>query len=228
MSSNKSILTPHDRYTRSSFLEPEVAREFFEKYLPLEIKSIIELETLTPQPESVIAEDLHMQVVDILFTVQTKDGPGYIYLLIEHASSPSKMLPLRMSKYVVAIMDRHYQRTKETSLPIVYPLIFYTGKRPFKYSTNFYTLFKELKKLARIIYSNPFRLIDLQKISDEELNAMPWFRVIGLTMKHIKSSNFSSKLKTVIESFRQDERTNGSEYIDRTLLYRVPLEIQFV
>ncbi|MEN8236602.1 MAG: Rpn family recombination-promoting nuclease/putative transposase [Pseudomonadota bacterium] len=149
MPKKKSRLSPHDRYARSSLLQPKVAREFFNEHLPVAIKKCVDLSSLAPQKESYINDKLHAKVVDILFSVDFAGEDGYLYLLIEHASTPDPLLPLRMLQYVLAIMEEHCRRTGESKLPIVFPMIFYTGRKEYKHSTNIYDLFGKHKKLSR-------------------------------------------------------------------------------
>ena len=74
-------------------MEPKVALEFFEAHLPAYIKDKVDLSTLIPQKESYIDDHLRMQLVDVLFSVDFKDGQGYFYVLMEHSSKPDRLLP---------------------------------------------------------------------------------------------------------------------------------------
>ena len=55
-------------------------------------------------------------------------------LLVEHQSSPDKFIAFRQLRYAVAAMQRHLDASHK-KLPLVIPVLFYTGKRiPYTYS----------------------------------------------------------------------------------------------
>jgi hypothetical protein len=75
-------------------------------------------------------------------------------------------------------MDHHLKTTNDKQLPIIYPLIFYSGKRPYNHSTNIFDLFGNQKKLAEDILYKPYQLVDLKQIPDDKLKAQLWFGVL--------------------------------------------------
>ena len=106
-----NINSPHDRYFRHIMSNPEVVKEFFKKHLPLNIKTAINFETIKPQKDSFIGDNLKLQIAGLLFSAEFNGKPGYIYLLLEHQSVPDKLMAFRMLKYVVAIMEQHIKKT---------------------------------------------------------------------------------------------------------------------
>jgi len=70
-------------------------------------------------------------------------------------------MPFRILKYLVSIWDLYLKTNKKKSqLPLIYPMIFYTGFNRYNYSTCLFDLFSD-NKLAKDIFSNPYQLIDL-------------------------------------------------------------------
>lgn len=179
----KSRISHHDRYIRSMMAHPKVAEEFFENHLPENIKDVVDLSSIS------------MQIADILFSAKFQGEQGYFYLLVEHASSPDKMLPFRMLKYMIAIMDSHLIKAASRKLPVIYPLILYTGKKPFRHSMDLFDLFGQDKALAKDILKKPYQLIDLTQVSDEALKQYQWFGTAALMAKYIHSQDIHSVLK---------------------------------
>jgi len=103
-------LNPHDRLFRSLMSNKNVATEFFMQHLPSEIKGQIQLNSLRLQRNSYIDDNLRMQVTDLLFNANFNREIGYIYLLVEHQSRPEKLMPFRVLKYMVAIMEDHLKK----------------------------------------------------------------------------------------------------------------------
>ena len=93
--------TPHDAILRQMLTQKEVARDFLQLYLPAPFLSICDLNTLQLASGSFIEEDLRSSDSDILYSLQTRHGAGYIYALIEHQSSPDKLMAFRLMRYML-------------------------------------------------------------------------------------------------------------------------------
>jgi predicted transposase/invertase (TIGR01784 family) len=199
--------------------EPKVIREFFEQNLPANIKSVINFATIQPQKESFIDDKLKLQITDMLYSAEFGNKLGYLYLLVEHQSTPNKLMAFRVLKYMVAIMEHHVKQTNSDRLPIVYPVIFYTGNKSYNYSTNLFDLFGDKKELAKDILWQPYRLIDLSKIPDEKLKEFLRYGVIARTMKHIYTKDFLPVLKDLINDLKNIETQGEMNYIYTVLSY---------
>lgn len=93
--------TPHDAIFRQMLTQKEVARDFLQLYLPAPFLSICDLNTLQLASGSFIEEDLRSSDSDILYSLQTRHGAGYIYALIEHQSSQDKLMAFRLMRYML-------------------------------------------------------------------------------------------------------------------------------
>lgn len=217
----KNHLSPHDRYIRSILSNAPVAREFFEKHLPKDVIKAIDFSTLMPQKDSFVNDKLRLKVADLLFSVNVNGDPGYIYLLLEHASTPDRFLPYRMLQYTLSIIDHHLKKhPKEKKLPLVVPLILYTGDKPYTYSTDFFDLFGKEKDLAKSTFLNPYQLIDLNKIPDETLReAYYWFGAAALTAKHIRDFDLVSLVESMIDLLLRLKDEGLDNYVHVTLSY---------
>jgi predicted transposase/invertase (TIGR01784 family) len=211
------VPNPHDRFFRSSLSDPRVAREFMEAHLPEHIKALIDLNTLEMCPGTFVDETLQLHLSDVLFSLKWASGKlGYIYTLLEHQSKPHRLMPFRKLQYSVKIMDQHYKGHQE--LPIVYTLVIYHGDRKYPYSTDLFDLFGEHKNLAKKTLLEPFDLLDLSQIPDEDLKQKIWSGMMELSLKHISERNLVPFVESVIKLIRQIEQEGGAEYI-RTIFY---------
>ena len=52
---------------------------------------------------------------------------GYVYLNLEHQSTAEELMPFRMHRYKVAIMQQHLNLGYK-KLPVVISMLFYHGK----------------------------------------------------------------------------------------------------
>lgn len=198
---------------------PRIAKAFFEYHLPPAIKAKVDLNTLQLQKESYIDEYLKLALTDILFAVSFQQKPGYLYTLVEHQSTPDKLMPFRFLKYMIAIMEQHLKTTQQDQLPIVYPLLFYSGQSAYPYSTDLFELFNDSADLAKQILLQPFQLIDIHQIPDEELKQNMWRGIMELCMKHVFARDILPFLKDMVNLLQDAEQAGGSQYVQTALTY---------
>ncbi|MFI4984006.1 MAG: Rpn family recombination-promoting nuclease/putative transposase, partial [Rickettsiales bacterium] len=208
----------HDLFIKQAMSEPNVAREFFESYLPPHIRQKIDLRTLEAQKDSFIENSLGVSYVDLLFKVKFGQEDGYLYILVEQQSKPDRMMPLRLQRYMLQICSKHIEKHHGSKyLPLVYPLVFYTGKDPYNTPLTLWELFRDAA-LARSCFVEPFRLIELHKIEDDELREHMWSGVMAFLMKHIYERDILQFLSEIRPSLEKIARQNII-YIEDSLWY---------
>lgn len=199
---------------------PKNCRRVLSKNLPEKIKKIVDFSSLELKKESFIDDHLKLQIADMLFSVNFSGNPGFLYLLVEHASTPNPLLPFRMLKYIIAVMDDHLKRTNTRTLPFVYPLVLYTGKKPYPYSMDFFDLFSsEEKMLAKETLHAPYPLIDLSQAPDEELRKYLWFGSMALLLKHIHDPDILPFFKSFLDFLKTLEKQGETRYIYTVISY---------
>ncbi len=120
-------LLPHDAVFKTFMFTPETARDFLEIHLPEPLRKLCNLQTLRLEPTSFIEKSLRAYYSDVLWSVETSDGDGYIYCVIEHQSSAEKNMAFRLMRYATAAMQRHLDKGYDR-VPLVVPLLFYHGE----------------------------------------------------------------------------------------------------
>ena len=184
MKKKNSTPTPHDATFRQFLTQPDIARDFMELHLPAELQAICDLSTLKLESGSFIEDDLRQYFSDVLYSLKTTAGDGYVHVLIEHQSSPDKHMAFRLIRYAVAAMQRHLEAGHK-KLPLVIPVLFYTGKRsPYPYSTRWLDEFDD-PILAGTLYSSAFPLVDVTVIPDDEIAGHRSMAALTLLQKHI-------------------------------------------
>ncbi|PAV02109.1 ISNCY family transposase [Arsenophonus sp. ENCA] len=182
----KKILSHHDSLFKKFLGDITIARDFLQIHLPEKLRQLCDFSTLAMESGSFIEPDLRSQCSDMLYSVQTTTGVGYIYTLIEHQSRPEKMMAFRLLRYAVAAMQRHLEQGNDT-LPVVIPLLFYQGKTsPYPYSTHWFDCFSD-SELAKSVYTQAFPLVDVTAIPDEEIVTHRHVALMELVMKHIRT-----------------------------------------
>lgn len=81
-------------------------------------------------------------------------------------------MAFRFLQYSIAIMKEHIDgqksRGEKQQLPLVLPLLYHTGKQRYRASTDIMDCFAQ-PELARHHFLQPFKLIDLTTMSDEDI-----------------------------------------------------------
>ncbi|MCD6600444.1 Rpn family recombination-promoting nuclease/putative transposase [Klebsiella variicola] len=177
--------TPHDAVFRQMLMHQAVAKDFLQLYLPAPFLAISELDSLQLVSGSFVEEDLRASYSDILYSLRTRHGPGYVYALIEHQSTPDKLMAFRLLRYALAAMQRHLDAGHDT-LPLVVPILFYHGKvSPWPWARNWQQLFAD-PALAKALYSNDFPLVDLTVMPDNQIARHRRMAMLELLQKHIR------------------------------------------
>ncbi|MDI9223616.1 Rpn family recombination-promoting nuclease/putative transposase [Serratia sp. PF2-63] len=234
----KPTPVPHDAAFKAFLTHPDTARDFIELHLPAELRAVCDLSTLKLESGSFVEESLRAYYSDVLYSLKTAAGDGYIHVLIEHQSTPDRHMAFRLMRYAVAAMQRHLDAGHK-KLPLVIPVLFYTGKRsPYPYSTDWLQAFDD-PALAGRLYSAPFPLVDVTVIPDEEIMHHRSMAALTLLQKHIHRRDLTDlldrlaatlmaghltgqQLVSLINYLVQAGETDDAEAFVRNLAQRVP------
>lgn len=183
-------------------------------------------------------EDLRAYYSDVLYSVRTTEGDGYIHVLIEHQSTPDRHMAFRLMRYAIAAMQRHLDAGNK-ELPLVVPVLFYTGRRsPYPYSTDWLQEFSAPDMAARL-YGTAFPLVDVTVIPDDEIMTHRSMAALTLLQKHIHRRDLSElldrlaatlltghltgqQLVSLINYLIQAGETDDAEAFVRNLAQKVP------
>lgn len=144
------------------------ARHFLDRFLPAPIRRCCDLNTLCLQGSHIIDDTLSGQLADLLYSLNTVRGTGYIHCVQDLQSRPEKMMPLRMYRYSLTIMQRHIEQGNN-KFPVVLPLLFYHGQTPANpYSTRLPDFFAQTG-LGEAAYMEVYPLVDIRAMPIHEV-----------------------------------------------------------
>lgn len=196
----------HDKIAKLFLTDKDIAHKFLSLYLPPEVLSKCNLSTMCIEPETYIEETLKSRASDIVYKINLYDTSDtdsiYLYVLIEHQAKADKLMPLRVIRYQLAIIEKHLDKTKgnELKLPLVVPLVLYNGKKsPYPYSCDIRELFAD-KHLYEKITLGKFDLIDLTIKPDDELLHHGKLSILEIVTKHIHDRDFIKTVDSVIKA----------------------------
>ena len=211
------IHNPHDKLFRASLQYKEVAKEFLEMNLPIDIKNKINLNNIKHCNTTFIDAQLKLSQSDVLLKTTFNDKDAYVYILAEHQFTVNKLMPFRLLKYMVNIWEFHIKQANNQDcfpLPVIIPLVFYTGEGDYSGCRIFTELFAENSKIMEQLLTSPFNLIDVNKLPEKDLISHIW----AGTMSFIMRKRFRQHLKSEILKIVDNLNIIGLDKHDRFVI----------
>lgn len=215
------INNPHDVFVRRILSRKSEAVSLIENYLPPEIVEKIELESLKLTQESFIDENLRSHHTDLLFRASLKNGEiSFIYLLLEHKSSPDKTIAFQLLRYMMQIWEKSL---KTASFPLIIPLVLYHGKARWRVNRNFANLIKEKDSIfEKFVPHFEYYLLDLSAFPDAELKGSIALQVFFTALKHVFDKDLgANKLLEILLLLKKMQEQTVLEFIETLLRYFV-------
>jgi len=191
----------HDALFKKTFSEVEHAAAEFRAVLPPPLVALTDFSTLALCPGSFVDETLAGSQSDLLFTVQVANRPAFLYILFEHQSTPDKLMPLRLLRYVLRILERHVEgKTARTALPlpVVIPVVLHHGEGQWAVARRLEDLFDSdlvtQGGLEEVIPRLGFVLDDLSGLPDEQLEGRALGLVPALTLWALRDARSPTRL----------------------------------
>lgn len=163
---------PHDALVRTVLSDVTAATSFLQAHLPPEVSQTLNWATLRLVDASFVDADFRTSEADVLYEVEqgTGDASLWLYVLVEHQSTPDRWIRLRLLKYCCRIWERQLTaRPRPRTLRPIVPLVFYQGMRGWTYSTEFADLFADAVRTQPWVPHFTHGLIDQSALAPEDL-----------------------------------------------------------
>lgn len=181
------IPNPHDSLFKAVFARPEHARGELQSILPYALAQAIDWATLVLMPGSFQDPDLAQSHADLLFSARLRGGREALIYLLEHQSTSDRYMALRLLRYLVRIWERWLENHDDVEqLPVIVPLVFYHGEKPWSAPLSFESLVQAPRGLENVVrpYLPSFRYLldDLSQVPDEQLRrrALPVLALLAV------------------------------------------------
>ncbi|OQX17617.1 MAG: hypothetical protein BWK80_39395 [Desulfobacteraceae bacterium IS3] len=217
----ETVTNPHDKLFRETWSDKEVAADFLRNYLPEDVLSLTDLNSLEICKDSFVEDDLKEYHSDILYKVMVHGCETYVYLLFEHKSYPDRLIHLQLLEYMLKIWRLILRQEKYDYLPVIIPMVLYHGRKQWQHGIRFSSLFpKNSEKLTAYIPDFGFILRDLTRYSDDEIRGLVLYRVVMLLFKHIYDPDIALKLPGIFSLMREIvESEGGLRFLEKILRY---------
>lgn len=213
---------PHDKLFRSSLQDPQVAKEFLLMHLPENIKNQLDLTSITYCQTTFVDEELKLSQTDVLFKVKIAGKDSYIYVLAEHESEVDQLIAFWLYKYMISIWHYHIQEVGENKalpLPMIFPLVFYTGDGKYTAKRHIWELFGENSDSMREIFKAPFHLIEVGKLPEEILTSNIFAGTMGFILRKYFRKHIVEEFVKIIDNFNQLETCKKHRYLLKLIKY---------
>ena len=214
---------PHDKYFRTVFSNTADAASMLRAYVPEALAVTLKWSTLSLLPGRFVSPDWRDSEADLLFSVeQTPRGtPVLVYVLLEHQSSPDRWMPLRVLNYCLQVWLRWRNRhTQDRRLPLVVPLVFYQGAKPWRYDQEFAEMFTNAGSDWRWVPRFEYLLIDQTRQSPESAAGAVAARLAQVALlaafREVRRELFETATRLMAELYRAvgfEEVTKHVEYV---------------
>ena len=120
-------------------------------------------------------------------------------------------------------MEAHRKQHPKDPLPLVYPMVVYTGDKPWNAPLDIFPLFADAENLARELLLKPYQLFDVKRTSDDELRQQELSGLVAFVLKHRKTADFEKFLKQCMPWVHQIElhETSGAFLARIVLTYLI-------
>jgi predicted transposase/invertase (TIGR01784 family) len=137
-----TINNPHARFIKDSLSNLAVAKDLLKRHIAPDIANQISWDTLQLTNKSFVDQRLANTHTDVVFKCLLEGHNVYLYTLIEHSTTPEKLLAFWLLKYNVLLMEQHLSEG-HTKLPLVLNVFLYAGAiSPYPYSNDIYDCFE--------------------------------------------------------------------------------------
>lgn len=221
------IKNSHDKMFKETFSNIEVVKDFINNYLPQSILNIIDIDTLEPEKDSFIDENLNEIFSDLLFGVNISNKRGYIYFLFEHKSFRSKNISFQLLKYMVEIWESKIKDEKSNSLPIIIPLVIYHGRERWNIRTTLGEMIDGYEYLTddvkAFIPNYEYILYDISRYRDEDIKGIAQLKIILTIFRDIFIKDKEGLKQTITLAGKYlrelEDKETGVEYFETFLRY---------
>jgi predicted transposase/invertase (TIGR01784 family) len=142
----------HDYGYKYLFSHPGFVRQLLENFVSMEWVKEIDFSRMEKLNTSFIRKNLKNKESDVIYKLYSKEGPIYIYILLEFQSTVDYVMALRFQSYVDDVyeeINRKNPLRRGEKLPSVFPILIYNGDQKWDAPCNVRDLIAEFHPSLR-------------------------------------------------------------------------------
>ena len=217
----------HDKLFRLVFSDRKEAAAFLRARLPHSLGQRFRWSSLRQIPGSFVNQELRGLVTDLLFEVRTaaggKEARQRLCLLFEHQSRPDRWMALRVMRYCCRIWEAgRRSHPKERFLRPVLPVVFYQGRRPWRYAQELAESFPPEFRGEPWVPRLRYLVFDQTRVAPEHVVGALRGRLLQLAMMHaFKQAPADTRERCVrlLAELKREPVRGGVDYVQAFLGY---------
>jgi len=166
-------------------------------------------DSITKTNNSFILQDFSEKEADIVYEAKLNGRTVIFYILLELQSKVDYRMPYRLLLYIVEILRYYYNHAdvnerdnKDFKFPVVFPIIFYSGKDTWTVPFNLKEMFSDYETFGDYVLNFKYMLVNAKGYDNTTLKNFS-SKLLGLILMLEKSKNdleFYSSIRNNLDS----------------------------
>jgi predicted transposase/invertase (TIGR01784 family) len=161
---------------------------------------------------------------DLVYSIKLiNQQDALLYTLVEHQSTPDPLMAFRLHYYLLQGLKRYILQNKQAPLPLplIFPIVLYNGEDAYPYSRDIFALFGQEEALAKTIFLQPFALVDVGELPDEEISKHQWAGLMELSLCRASVRNFTQEMQQLGFLFKELQIKASDDIVKLVLKYEL-------
>jgi hypothetical protein len=131
-------------------------------------------------------------------------------------------MSLRLHEYIFAIAKRYKKANpKSKTLPFIYPMVFYNGRKPHNCPRSLHQLFEQPEMMKKVLHED-YHLIEANSLLDDDLRQNQWGGTMQFFMKHAFEKDVVHLLQQMIQVLQKvTGQSEGLDFLRSILWYNI-------
>jgi len=217
--SHPPLHQPHDKLMFSALRQKAVAKGLFYHQLPEALLSLADFSRMKLRNTKFVTPQYQAFEADILYEIPLADRTGLFLLHCELQSTVDSMIALRVWQYILLLLMEWHDDHPGEPLPVVYPIIVYTGAAGYHASTEFFDLFGNQKALAKSYLFNEITVVDVCRLEDSDIRKHDLFGLTEFAFKYKETREFGHFMDEFLSWMNDLSDTINKDYAKMLLKY---------
>ena len=211
---------PYDSAYKLLFSHKSIFHQFLTRFVDKEVFRNLKVDDLELVDRSFISDNFKRREADIIYRVKVDrqdEGAGsvaadqprkdvYVYVITEFQSTVDKSIPVRLQLYISMLHDLLLRNGHKGNLPVVLPIVLYTGTKPWTIPENTTKLIGHGVLLEYIL---PFKYYCLEErnISEERAKQLKGvYAAITIANKQENEEFLREKIDVFLDLIQDDDK----------------------
>ena len=201
-----SIHQAHNNFAKKIFSDPQHLLGLAKLCLPSYLTDTLKIEQIELMPDTLIDNRLKEYIMDLMFKIKHVGDNMDRYVIVEFKSTQDILVSPQVKTYAMSAMFKLARtlrrkgikpQNSKKPLPMIYPVILYSGQKPFKQDLDYLNLIHGRQEDIDRYWRGKTCMIDLANMSDNVLSDPNYFpsNVPMLCLKHSRDDNMMDFLQ---------------------------------